>query len=181
MLLAHLDPDRELAGEKHEQIRYKLAKFFECRGCLHAEDHAEETLNRVAKKYEEGAAIQDPIPYSFGVARMVFKELLKERGRERSMLNQLFSVQPKEEAVEPDSRLDCFEECLGKLPNEDHDMMIEYYQGERHAKIENRRKLAARMAIPLNTLRIRAHRNRIRIEQCIRECLTQNLNRRNPI
>jgi hypothetical protein len=56
-MLAELDPDRERAGEKYEQIRQKLMKFFQWRGCSSsaAEEHTDRTIDRVARKVEEGA------------------------------------------------------------------------------------------------------------------------------
>src|SRR5688572_21938576 len=49
-MLAELHPDIERAGEQYEKIRQKLVKLFEWRGCPHAEECADETFNRVAKK-----------------------------------------------------------------------------------------------------------------------------------
>src|ERR671938_30866 len=53
-LLARLDPDRERAGEKYEELRRTLVKFFEWRGAPFPEDQADETFNRVARKLDEG-------------------------------------------------------------------------------------------------------------------------------
>ena len=58
-LLACLDPDAETAGEKYEAIRQKLVKFFDWRGAHFPEDCADETLNRVTRKIDEGDVIQD--------------------------------------------------------------------------------------------------------------------------
>jgi DNA-directed RNA polymerase specialized sigma24 family protein len=173
-LLAHLDPDKERAGQEYLKLRRKVVVFFECRGCLHAEDHADETINRLAIKYTEGATIQDPHTYCFGVARMIYLEILKRREKERLMLNQVSLLQPTDEEDEAfDPRVDCFEDCLSKLSHESRNMMIGYYQGEKHARIENRKNLAERMGIPLNSLRIRAYRIRAGLEECIRECMEE--------
>ena len=48
---------------------------------------------------------------------------------------------------------------------------VGYYQEERRAKIELRQELADSLQIPLNALRIRAHRIRARLEQCITQCM----------
>ena len=55
-LLNWLDPRREEAGQKYEDIRLRLIKIFTCRGCLEPEDLADETINRVSKKLPD---IQD--------------------------------------------------------------------------------------------------------------------------
>src|SRR5262249_35815848 len=49
-LLAALGPDRESAAEKYLEVRSNLIRFFEFRGCPFPEDHADETINRVAKR-----------------------------------------------------------------------------------------------------------------------------------
>ena len=40
-MLAWLDTDRNLAGEKYEKLRIKLIKIFTCRGCDSPEDLAD--------------------------------------------------------------------------------------------------------------------------------------------
>ena len=52
-LLDWLDPDREQAGMKYEQIRSRLIKIFTGRGCVDAEELADETINRVTRKLKE--------------------------------------------------------------------------------------------------------------------------------
>ena len=52
-LLEWLDPNRDIAAQKYETIRTRLIKIFSCRGCLEAEDLADETINRVTNKLPE--------------------------------------------------------------------------------------------------------------------------------
>ena len=49
-LLSWLDTDPDRAGEKYEAIRHRLITIFLNRQCYEAEDLADETINRVAKK-----------------------------------------------------------------------------------------------------------------------------------
>lgn len=49
-LLLWLDRDRESAGRAYEQIRLRLIKIFYARKCSVAEELADETIDRVAKK-----------------------------------------------------------------------------------------------------------------------------------
>jgi DNA-directed RNA polymerase specialized sigma24 family protein len=172
ILLANLAPDRESAGQEYLKIHRKMVAFFEGRGCLQAEYYADETMNRLADKYKEGAVIQNPTTYCFGIAKKIFLEILREREREREMLKNISLFEPEEEdALESDMRLECLEICLSKLPEESRNMMIEYYQGEKQTKIENRKKISERMGVPLNSLRIRAYRIRADLEKCINECM----------
>lgn len=172
-LLAHLDDDRERGGEKYETIRRKLVRFFEWRGSLSPEDHADEVINRVAKRIDGGEEILDLTNYFYGVARMLFLETLKQLDKEAAALENVPRLQdPQEERYESDRRLECLEMCLRNLPAESSELIIYYYRKEKGAKIEDRKALAERLSIPLNALRIRAHRIRTKIEQCINDCLS---------
>lgn len=76
--LASPDADRERAGVQYEQIRRKLLTFFRGRGVTHAEDAADETIDRVAKKLLAGEVILKVKAYLLGVARKVASEILKK-------------------------------------------------------------------------------------------------------
>jgi DNA-directed RNA polymerase specialized sigma24 family protein len=67
--------------------------------------------------------------------------------------------------------MQCFDKCLEGLSSERRFLIVEYYQQERRDKIDRRQKLAERLGIPQNALRIRAHRIRVALENCITECL----------
>ena len=175
-LLTSLDPDRERAGDKYEQIRSGLVSFFEWRGCPFPEDHADEAINRVARKIERGDQISDSFTYVYGVARMLLLEIFKEREKERAAFINLPSpIQPspavEEEHNDEEWRLDCLKVCLDALPSEHRDFIAQYYQGEKRAKIENRQRLAGNLGIPLNALRLRARRLREKLEVCVDECV----------
>lgn len=171
-LLARLDTDRERAGEKYEEIRHKLVKFFEWEGCPCPEDQADEVINRVARKIDEGAEIHDLYGYCFGVARMLLMEIFREREKQQRAMERLpWSEAAAEEPDEPTPRLECLEQCLRGLPPETRELIMQYYQGEERARIENRRKLAERLMIPVNALRNRALRLRAKLESCVDYCL----------
>lgn len=173
-LLSRLDADRERAGVRYEVVRSKLVKFFEWRGCASPDALADETLNRVARKIDGGEVIHNLNSYFYGVARMLFMETLKEREKEQQALDRLPTQAPTgEDCGETDSQLECFERCLGSLPADSRELITEYYQEEKGAKIDRRRVLAGKLGIPLNALRIRAHRIRARLEQCVDGCVKQ--------
>ena len=172
-LLAALAPDREEAGREYERIRTKLIRYFEWRMVVPGDDSADETFNRVARRIDEGKVIDDLIAFIFGVARHVCQEVIRDRDKEPASLDETRESQyaPTPAPVEPDDREDCFDRCMEKLLPKNHDLILEYYQEERGAKIQLRQRIADRLRIPLNALRIRAHRIRISLEKCIRECL----------
>lgn len=178
-LLASLDADREQAGQKYVHLRLKLVKYFEWRGAAFPDREADVTINRVARRIQEGLEVESLSAYSYGVARLVFSEVLRAQQKER----EAFECAPGAEAQEMEDETDahaearraCLDRCLQALPEDQRDLIIEYYDDEKGKKIERRKRLATRLGIRLNALRIRAHRIRVGLEACVRECLGQNL------
>jgi DNA-directed RNA polymerase specialized sigma24 family protein len=172
-LLRSLSVDRDEAGARYEIIRRKLVRFFECRSVEDSEDHADETINRVARRIYEGQQIDNLTGYFYGVARLVLMEVIKERERAPIGLEEAPNVQRQKIVDERDCepRIQCFDECLDSLPPESRQLIINYYQEERRAKIELRQQLADQLRIPVNALRIRAHRIRMTLERCITTCM----------
>ncbi len=185
-LLACLHPDRDRAAEKYEMTRQKLITFFEVRGSLSPEDHADETINRVARKLEEGKEIyaSDALIYFYGVARNVLKEHWDRPDRDSTHIDDLApgkgpSEDPKaakeEEAarIVLERRLECLEKCLQKLPREARELITDYYHGDKGIKVKNRSSLAEKLGMPLNALRIKACRVRAKLEECVNACLKE--------
>ena len=171
--LLNLAPDRTLAGERYEAIRRKLMRFFEWRDCLHPDEHADETINRVIRKIDQGEPLENPSTYVYGVARMLLLEIYKERERERIALQEVAQTPPPPHEVD-ESRARCLQRCLESLSAENRDLVVQYYQGEGQTKIENRKRLAERLSLPLNALRIRVLRLREKLEGCVKDCVEQN-------
>src|SRR5438309_10230144 len=82
-LLDCLNVDREQAGEKYEEMRRTLIRFFEWRGAPFPEEHTDETFNRVARRLDEGVEIKNVGGYCYEVARLVHLEAVKGRDSER--------------------------------------------------------------------------------------------------
>jgi DNA-directed RNA polymerase specialized sigma24 family protein len=173
-LLLSLSPDREEAANRYELLRRKLIRFCESNTSVPADEGADEIINRVTRKLDEGTFIPNIFAYSFGVARMVLKEFWKERERSHLMTRELPTTTTVTIPVieeRDDARLRCFDTCLERLSSESRKLIMDYYREDRHAKIELRKELAQQLSIPLNALRIRAHRVRRALEECCKECL----------
>lgn len=174
-LLVALDGDRESAGQKYLEIRNNLTRFFEWRGCSFPEDHADETINRMAKRVAEGEEILNYSGYAIGVARMLLLEINKGRQREQSALAEIGAMPDVFVPTDDDeSRLACLRKCLQTLSTDNRELILQYYQGDKGEKIENRKKLLERLKIPVNTLRMRALRLRERLQSCVEECLARS-------
>ena len=164
-----LDPDRERAARKYEEIRRRLIKIFACRGCPEAEDLADETINRVIGKAQEliDSYIGDPARYFCGVARKVYLEYVRKPPP-------ALHVPPPDPPQEKEREYECLDACLGQLPDETRRLILEYYQDKKRAKIDHRKEMADRLGIALNTLRIRMHRTRTKLQSCVESCLKQS-------
>ena len=168
-LLHTLDSDRDRAGNIYQKTRDNLIRFFEWRGCPFPEDHADETINRVAKRVSEGEEVRELTKYFFGVARLLFLEIQKERTR---ALHAFANLPQADDCLDSnETRLDCLKQCLKSISADQRDLIIAYYQGEKTHKIQNRQRLSERLQIPINTLRMRALRLRDQLEACVEACL----------
>jgi RNA polymerase sigma factor (sigma-70 family) len=178
-LLGWLDTDRNRAGSKYETIRVRLIKIFNCRGCSDAEDLADETINRVVTRIDEIAEHYegDPLPYFYAVSHKVHLEYLrKAKVRQADAPAEEFKEIAAPLVVmsdESDAQYECLERCLEHLPEENRKLVLEYYQHEKQAKIAHRKRLASQMGIAVNALRIRAHRIRVVLEECVHDCVRQ--------
>jgi RNA polymerase sigma factor (sigma-70 family) len=171
-LLESLDSDRQRAAEKYRQLHHKLEKFFEIHRSAAAEELADEAINRVARKLEEGLRIENMGNYCIGVARMLLKETLKEQTRKSELSDMPATIRNDSEyAPESEIQLRCFDGCLDKLPAETRTLIMEYYALGKQAKIDRRKTLAEELGIPVNALRIRVHRIRAQIEECVIHCM----------
>lgn len=171
--LSVLDEDPERAGEQYEIIRRKLVKFFEWRGSTTSEELADETLNRLARKIDEGEAIRNLSAYIGGMARLVWLEALKEQERARDALEDLRASSHNPSQTDS-QRIECFELCLEGLLPENRALILDYYRAEKSDKIRLRKQLAEKLGTPLNALRIRAHRIRLQLEKCVGDCLRKS-------
>ena len=134
------------------------------------EELADETINRVIKKMQDLAKSYtgDPALYFYGVARNVHLEYVKKSPVP-------IRPPPPDPPEQKEREYVCLERCMNKLTQENRELVLEYYREERRAKIDARRRMAERLGIAVNALRIRAHRIRASLEVCVENCLQQGL------
>lgn len=187
MLLARLDADRDLAGQKYETLREALIVYFEHRGSLSPAEHADQVFDIVASNLKKGKEIYvaEPAGYFYGVAAKVVFQLRRERSYKFVPIDELETAGPgsvkyfrsgplKTEDPDKAKRHDCLDECLDGLSADKRSLIDKYYTGETSIKINNRKELAKSLGVSLALLRVRALRIRKRIETCVEECEATN-------
>jgi DNA-directed RNA polymerase specialized sigma24 family protein len=181
-LLACLAADRELAADQYEQLRRALITFFEFRGALQPLDEADEVIDRVARRLDEGREIfaANPRSYFYAVARNVWRERCASPVSEVELETAPLPISgrtPLEILEEAEAervrahRLNCLQICLQKFDDNERALIIGYYEGSGGAKIRNRQLLADQLGITVSTLRVRACRLRERLDAGVKRCL----------
>jgi len=182
-LLSRLDTNRDRAGEKYEEIRWKLIRFFQWGSCIHAEDLVDETFNRVAERITSSKEeIQDVVGFLWGVAKNLRQEAIRREtrtvrlpdlhGGEESFVESQVVDSLQSEASANKKRLKCLRTCIQGLSAEDRTLLLAYHSARGH-RPEARRRLAVENGISMVTLRVRVTRLRFKLEDCIKNCLSR--------
>jgi len=138
-----------------------------------AEAAADETLDRLARRLDEGTAIDNLPLFALGIARNVLREL-RARGRRADAAVQMLAASADETGGDDGDRsaeLDALRTCLQGLESSGARLILDYYGADGADRIRLRRDLAQRLALGLNALRNRALRLRSALEACLRRRL----------
>ena len=170
-LLQELASEPEAAAREYETLRRRLMAFFDWRGAEAPEALADEAIDRVARRLAQHETIENLRAYLFGVARNVWLEAEKRHARMRVAV----AAMPRpgwNDATETDEEsIAHLERCLRQLPADARALIVGYYQGAGRAHLVERKLLAERLGITYATLKTRAHRTRVRLEECLRSRL----------
>jgi hypothetical protein len=158
-------------------MRRRLVAYFERKRCLHPDDLADETLNRVARRLEEQGTITDtpPARYCYIVAKFVLLEYLRDPDTRKIQYRDGHdrasdAASEESDAGDRERVYACLDRCLQALDHVERHLILEYYRGDQRGKIERRRQLAADLKLTANALAIRACRIRDKLEQCVSAC-----------
>lgn len=166
------DADREAAGTKYEELRLRLTRFFDWRGCDGSDELADVCLDRVQKKIADGEVIQNVSAYAATIAQFVYRESLRTKSR---MTDSLDAADAPEIAsagttYDEDGRMSCLETCLNEFPGDDRKLIVSYYDTDEKTMISARKRLADSLSISMNTLRIKVCRLKAKLEKCTIDC-----------
>ncbi|HXA84451.1 MAG TPA: hypothetical protein VNZ47_05210 [Candidatus Dormibacteraeota bacterium] len=169
--LLWLSPDHDLALKKHDEIMKKMRKYLVRKGCVESEDLAHEVRDRVIKLIDSGHENPNHDALFYSVAIRVWQEYLRKPKAEPLPTDDLLPVTNRE-TEEKELRAYCLETCLFHLSDPDNHLITRYYQARGLENIAIRKALAAEHGGE-NTLRVKAHRIRLKLRSCIDECLSR--------
>jgi len=174
-LLERLDADRERAGEKYVILRRQLSAFFEADGCRPADDLADVTLDRLARR-AAGGEVRDARAFAWGVARKVRLEARRQAARRaRSGLALAEAVGSSDargverrllEKIDNERLAHRLRAWLDRLPPRDRTLFLTYHWPSAKPA-SSRLALAAAAGLPIATLRVRIKRLRDRLGRCV--------------
>jgi DNA-directed RNA polymerase specialized sigma24 family protein len=170
LFLSWLRPERETAGEEYERLRFRLMTFFSVRRARFPEELADETINRVALKIGE-ETIENKLGYIYGVAKNVFLESLR---KEKDHLNidevDLPAPAPAAETA-ADFSGECLNKCLGQLPADNRQFILDYFSESKAAKIALHKEMSGSMGASIEAVRMKAVRIKKKLKVCVEECM----------
>lgn len=178
LLLFRLDPDTDSASAKYEDLRVRVTRIFQWKGCPDSEADAlaDLTLDRIAAKLSQGENIENVNAYAAAVVRFVWLEHQRKR-KEDAAGDDLpeVAVQPDLTVFDDaDERMRCLRKCMAEIAGSENDrrLILGYYDTEAGGKNkDNRRQLAEIFGISMSALKVRACRIRARLEACINDCV----------
>jgi hypothetical protein len=167
-LLEWLDPDREKAGQRYEVIRAGLVRIFVSNGVSDAEHYADVAIDRVIKRLPEIQAtyVGDPAKYFHGVAR----NIIREARRTKEIATDVMPVIPCEISYQS-NEYECLLKCLKFFPLDKRELILDYYLYQGHEKVKHHKRMASELGITDGALRGRAHNLRVKLEECISNCV----------
>ena len=157
-LLDALGPDRETASREYETLRRRLIDLFTWERFTAAEQLADETMNRLARRLAAGEPIESPRKFALGVARMVMLETTREEQKRSAALREFPVTSTENEWTQ--EKVAALEDCLRQLPVEQRQTIETYYSGDRE-------RLAESLGVSMNALRNRTLRIREKLFDCV--------------
>jgi DNA-directed RNA polymerase specialized sigma24 family protein len=185
-MLRLLADDERLAAERFMLVRAKLITYFEGRRISPAEDFADEVLHRTAQKIASGEKVEDINRYIYGIARFVRLESHRRRETEsldeiinpvdgfRGQIPEALRIGPSNLAESAGSRMEnCLSECLGKLPADNKQLLLNYYAADERkgTHIEQRRALAEQLGKSPGALQKQICLLRQKVSACAKDCV----------
>jgi hypothetical protein len=158
------------AAPAYEHLRQRLVTYFRLRFPAEAEALADEAIDRLARRLDDGTPVLSLAGYALGIARLLVLETSARQSKERIAAREaMFEMEMNNQEIAPDPAQPALRKCLEAIGPESATFILDYYGAETGtARIVQRQALAERFGLTLNALRNRALRVRIGLEKCVR-------------
>jgi hypothetical protein len=165
----------ESAGNAYEKTHERLVRFFKAKGSTHAEELADATLDRVARKLSREAIVdvRNPLGYVLGVARLIWLERVKLEVSQRHRLGhyEATHMTDADESRKVEQHVAILDRCLAEMTDEERALLIRYHQGRGQARIATRQELVQSLGLNPGLLRTRVHRLRAQLGRRVNEMI----------
>jgi len=153
----------------YERLRLRLVTFFRLRFPVEAEALADEAIDRLARRIEDGTQVDNPAAYAIGIARFLLLEASARQKKESQAAREAFyEWELQRPETESDPALPALQDCLEAMGGDSARLILEYYVADGGAsRIERRQRLAENLGLTPNALRNRALRARLALEKCV--------------
>jgi len=178
-LLLRLDSDRDSAGQRYEDLRWMLIRFFDWNSCISPEELADETFNRLAQRLED-SEIHDVTAFAWGIARKIRHEALNRTPRfvpvaevtgEGSVLvDEEQNETQIHDRIQRERLLKCLEMCIQKLPSKEQRLFVSYHTATPN-QANDRQRLARDLGLRIEALRMQVIRLRDKLRKCSEQCV----------
>lgn len=177
-LLNWLSEDLDQSAREYEKFHRTLVVIFINRGCVDAENLADETIDRVARKIDEIKTdyTGEKLHFFLGVARQVAREYHRSKEARTNIEeideNKITARVELEENFNENTEIEikCLRKCLGNLSAEKRALVLAYYNTPKGKKKEYHRNLQKKYSLSSNNLKNQAHRLKKKLFECVREC-----------
>jgi DNA-directed RNA polymerase specialized sigma24 family protein len=151
--------------EQYCHLKRALVAFCRANGSTQPDDDASEAIARLYEKAAEGVSIESLNAYAIGTARNILRE-----NRRRTTQETYDSAEVLDNSA-PEWLVQCLEHCQRKcLSSQERRLIKAYYEGESGLQIANRIRLAQKLDITTDLLKIWAYRIRKKLEPCVTAC-----------
>ncbi|MBS1793468.1 MAG: sigma-70 family RNA polymerase sigma factor [Acidobacteria bacterium] len=167
-LLKRFSSNEEEAARAYTELREKLVRYFRIKGLSEADDAADLTLDRLAEKVRQAEEIADLTKYAFGVAKNVFREILRASRVEGRAVVKFYEKSGQTRRTNDTTYLEPLRRCFDGLYEDEQELLTRYYEDLPADQLyEHRQALAKKQKVSLNVLRNRVSRIRKRLEDCV--------------
>jgi RNA polymerase sigma-70 factor (ECF subfamily) len=141
-----------------------------------ADDIVQDTLTKLAEQLRDGPIGRPLHAWVLRVARNAIVDHYRARGRGQAPVENVAADDPGPPPIEKAGLLASFRAFIHALPAEQREVvLLTEYDGLTQAE------LAARLGVPVSTVKSRVQRGRKRLERALRECCAFEFDRRGRI